>query len=83
MAPVPKCSQIYINWYHESAPCIATMVGAVDPTTTTTFTKQLDRIHVEMELINRRLDDHDNRTAAMERNVSLLSLLVPSPSNAQ
>jgi hypothetical protein len=59
------------------------MVGAVDPTTTTTFTKQLDRIHVEMELINRRLDDHDNRTAAMERNVSLLSLLVPSPSNAQ
>jgi hypothetical protein len=38
------------------------MVGAVDLVTTTTFTKQLDRILVEM---NRWLDDHDNRIVAM------------------
>jgi hypothetical protein len=59
------------------------MAGVVDPATTTTFTKQLDRILVEMELITRRLDDHDNCIAAMERNVSLLSLLVLSPPSAQ
>jgi hypothetical protein len=83
MALVPRCSQIHIIWYHELARCITTMAGVVDPPTTTTFTKQLDRILIEMELINRRLDDHDNHITAMERNVSLLSLLVPSPPSAQ
>jgi hypothetical protein len=59
------------------------MADVTDPATTTTFTKQLDRNLVEMELINRRLDDHDNRIAAMEMNVSLLPLLLPSPPSAQ
>jgi hypothetical protein len=59
------------------------MAYVVDAATTTIFTKQLDRILVEMELINRRLDDHDNRIAAMERNVLLLSLSVLSLPSAQ
>jgi hypothetical protein len=73
----------HINWYHKSTRCIATMASAADPVTTTTFIEQLDHILVEMELINRRLDDHDNCIATMERNVSLQSLLVPSPPSAQ
>jgi hypothetical protein len=60
------------------------MAGVVDPVTnTTTFTKQPDHILVEMELINRQLDDHNNRFTAMERNVSLLSLSVLLSPSAQ
>jgi hypothetical protein len=59
MAPVPRCSQIHINWYLESVWRIATMSAAVDLVTTTNFTKQLDLILAKLELINRRLDDQE------------------------
>jgi hypothetical protein len=59
------------------------MVDAIDPTTTISFTKQLDRTLIEMELINQRLEDHDNCIVVTERNMLLLSLSMLSPPSVQ
>jgi hypothetical protein len=50
------------------------MAGAVDPAATTTFTKQIDRIMAEIELINRRLDCHKTRLMSIEATLGLLPL---------
>jgi hypothetical protein len=50
------------------------MAGAVDPTTTATFTKQIDRTMAEIELINRRLDRHESRLISIEATLGLLPL---------
>jgi hypothetical protein len=70
-ALVPRCSEIHINWYLESPWHITTMAGAVDPATTTNLTKQVDLILVELELINRRLDDQERQVSSLPKAVSL------------
>jgi hypothetical protein len=50
------------------------MAGAVDPAATTTFTKQIDRIMAEIELINRCLDCHKTYLMSIEATLGLLPL---------
>jgi hypothetical protein len=59
------------------------MADVVDPATTTTFTKKIDCIITELDLINRQPNIHDHRITEMEWRVSLLTRSVSSSPSSQ
>jgi hypothetical protein len=67
----------------DSSQRITDMADAVDPVTTTTFTKKIDCIITELDLINRQPDIHDHRITEMEWRVSLLTRSVSSSPSSQ